>query len=148
MCCILWIVTYNLSLWLESVFQSGCRQLLRDRAVLFAGYKIPHPLEHRLIVKASIVVNLRFNLTTRSYDQCTPHLYWAKMNFVLEQCTHNYKSLQALLIIDVLFLLALRTSASCALVAVSLQLGRLLEISLRFQATFAIHIMSNITFWR
>lgn len=27
------------------------RQLLKDPRVLFAGYKIPHPLEHRVVIR-------------------------------------------------------------------------------------------------
>ena len=30
---------------------AGCRQLHRDKEVLFAGYKLPHPLEYRMLVK-------------------------------------------------------------------------------------------------
>lgn len=30
----------------------ACRQLHRDKTVIFAGYKIPHPLEYRLLIKA------------------------------------------------------------------------------------------------
>uniref|UniRef100_A0A8C8S5Y8 DNA-directed RNA polymerase RBP11-like dimerisation domain-containing protein n=1 Tax=Pelusios castaneus TaxID=367368 RepID=A0A8C8S5Y8_9SAUR len=28
-----------------------CRQLLKDPQVLFAGYKVPHPLEHKIIIR-------------------------------------------------------------------------------------------------
>lgn len=28
-----------------------CRQLLKDPSVLFAGYKIPHPLEHKFVLR-------------------------------------------------------------------------------------------------
>lgn len=27
------------------------RQLLKDPQVLFAGYKVPHPLEHKIIIR-------------------------------------------------------------------------------------------------
>nr|VZI20008.1 unnamed protein product [Spirometra erinaceieuropaei] len=27
------------------------RQLLKDPRVLFAGYKVPHPLEHRIVLR-------------------------------------------------------------------------------------------------
>eukprot|EP00108_Taenia_solium_P001346 TsM_000536800 transcript=TsM_000536800 gene=TsM_000536800 len=27
------------------------RQLLKDPRVLFAGYKVPHPLEHRIVIR-------------------------------------------------------------------------------------------------
>ena len=30
---------------------TGRRQLHRDKEVLFAGYKLPHPLEYRMLVK-------------------------------------------------------------------------------------------------
>lgn len=28
-----------------------CRQLLKDPQVLFAGYKVPHPLEHKFVLR-------------------------------------------------------------------------------------------------
>lgn len=31
--------------------RGGLRQLHRDKEVLFAGYKLPHPLEYRMLVK-------------------------------------------------------------------------------------------------
>ena len=30
---------------------AGCRQLHRDAAVVFAGYRIPHPLEYQMVIK-------------------------------------------------------------------------------------------------
>lgn len=30
---------------------SFLRQLLKDPQVLFAGYKVPHPLEHKIIIR-------------------------------------------------------------------------------------------------
>ena len=30
---------------------SPCSQLLRDPQVLFAGYKVPHPLEHKFVLR-------------------------------------------------------------------------------------------------
>uniref|UniRef100_A0A8C8ZIG4 DNA-directed RNA polymerase RBP11-like dimerisation domain-containing protein n=1 Tax=Prolemur simus TaxID=1328070 RepID=A0A8C8ZIG4_PROSS len=48
----------NLEAWLGSEAQppSHClslhiRQLLKDPQVLFAGYKVPHPLEHKIIIR-------------------------------------------------------------------------------------------------
>lgn len=32
-----------------------CRQLLRDPQVLFAGYKVPHPLEYRVVLRVQTV---------------------------------------------------------------------------------------------
>lgn len=32
-------------------FSSPSRQLLKDPQVLFAGYKVPHPLEHKIIIR-------------------------------------------------------------------------------------------------
>lgn len=32
-------------------FYSRSRQLLKDPQVLFAGYKVPHPLEHKIIIR-------------------------------------------------------------------------------------------------
>ncbi|XP_025070758.1 DNA-directed RNA polymerase II subunit RPB11-a [Alligator sinensis] len=32
-------------------FLSHFRQLLKDPQVLFAGYKVPHPLEHKIIIR-------------------------------------------------------------------------------------------------
>lgn len=32
-----------------------CRQLLKDPRVLFAGYKVPHPLEHNFVIKVQTV---------------------------------------------------------------------------------------------
>ena len=29
----------------------NCSQLLRDPQVLFAGYKVPHPLEHKFVLR-------------------------------------------------------------------------------------------------
>lgn len=34
-----------------SYFDHITRQLLRDKEVLFAGYRMPHPLEHSIVVK-------------------------------------------------------------------------------------------------
>ncbi|XP_026717662.1 DNA-directed RNA polymerase II subunit RPB11-a, partial [Athene cunicularia] len=34
-----------------SVLLFCCRQLLKDPQVLFAGYKVPHPLEHKIIIR-------------------------------------------------------------------------------------------------
>ncbi|XP_064449257.1 DNA-directed RNA polymerase II subunit RPB11-a isoform X1 [Mirounga angustirostris] len=31
--------------------EEGRRQLLKDPQVLFAGYKVPHPLEHKIIIR-------------------------------------------------------------------------------------------------
>ncbi|KAI9629131.1 hypothetical protein H4Q26_018297 [Puccinia striiformis f. sp. tritici PST-130] len=36
---------------LNEYFIPGCRQLLQSPYVIFAGYKIPHPLEPRFIIK-------------------------------------------------------------------------------------------------
>ncbi|XP_066444202.1 DNA-directed RNA polymerase II subunit RPB11-a-like [Eleutherodactylus coqui] len=36
---------------LYAVFYVFCRQLLKDPQVLFAGYKVPHPLEHKIIIR-------------------------------------------------------------------------------------------------
>jgi len=33
------------------LLQNDCRQLLKDPHVLFAGYKQPHPLEHKIIIR-------------------------------------------------------------------------------------------------
>lgn len=33
------------------IFYSRSRQLLKDPQVLFAGYKVPHPLEHKIIIR-------------------------------------------------------------------------------------------------
>ncbi len=32
-------------------FRYNCSQLLRDPQVLFAGYKVPHPLEHKFVLR-------------------------------------------------------------------------------------------------
>lgn len=34
-----------------SLLLSPFRQLLKDPQVLFAGYKVPHPLEHKIIIR-------------------------------------------------------------------------------------------------
>ena len=34
-----------------TVVAAVCRQLLKDPQVLFAGYKVPHPLEHKFVVR-------------------------------------------------------------------------------------------------
>jgi len=31
------------------------RQLLRDPQVLFAGYKVPHPLEHKFVLRVQTI---------------------------------------------------------------------------------------------
>ena len=33
------------------VFQINIRQLLKDPQVIFAGYKCPHPLEHKFVLR-------------------------------------------------------------------------------------------------
>jgi DNA-directed RNA polymerase II subunit RPB11 len=33
------------------LFVSIFRQLLRDPQVIFAGYKVPHPLEHKFVLR-------------------------------------------------------------------------------------------------
>lgn len=40
---------FNCGLWYEN------RQLHRDPSVLFAGYKLPHPLQYRVVVKVRLV---------------------------------------------------------------------------------------------
>lgn len=37
--------------FLLGFFYSRSRQLLKDPQVLFAGYKVPHPLEHKIIIR-------------------------------------------------------------------------------------------------
>lgn len=32
-------------------YLSYCSQLLKDPKVLFAGYKVPHPLEHKFVLR-------------------------------------------------------------------------------------------------
>ncbi|VDL57721.1 unnamed protein product [Hymenolepis diminuta] len=34
------------------------RQLLKDPRVLFAGYKIPHPLEHRVVIRVQTTASV------------------------------------------------------------------------------------------
>lgn len=36
---------------------NSCSQLLKDPNVLFAGYKIPHPLEHKFILRIQTTAN-------------------------------------------------------------------------------------------
>ena len=36
---------------LLDLFFYYCSQLLRDPQVLFAGYKVPHPLEHKFVLR-------------------------------------------------------------------------------------------------
>ncbi len=31
--------------------RTSCRQLLEDKDIMFAGYKIPHPLQYQLLIK-------------------------------------------------------------------------------------------------
>lgn len=38
-------------LWGYLLLLSHSRQLLKDPQVLFAGYKVPHPLEHKIIIR-------------------------------------------------------------------------------------------------
>ncbi|KAM9321319.1 DNA-directed RNA polymerase II subunit RPB11 isoform 2-T2 [Gastrophryne carolinensis] len=33
------------------LFEGEKKQLLKDPQVLFAGYKVPHPLEHKIIIR-------------------------------------------------------------------------------------------------
>lgn len=35
------------------------RQLLEDKDIMFAGYKIPHPLQYQLLIKVPLLPNLR-----------------------------------------------------------------------------------------
>ena len=52
-----------------------CRKLLEDPKVTFAGYKIPHPLEYRMIYKvpsSSPKDPEKFGLSYRPYDLHTP----------------------------------------------------------------------------
>lgn len=34
-----------------------CRQLHRDNRVLFAGYMVPHPLEHHFVLRVQTIPN-------------------------------------------------------------------------------------------
>ena len=40
-----------LQLGLKLLIVTMCRQLLKDPQVIFAGYKIPHPLEHKFVLR-------------------------------------------------------------------------------------------------
>ena len=46
-----WLVHLLLSLSLSLDY---CRQLLRDPNVLYAGYKVPHPLENHIEIKVQV----------------------------------------------------------------------------------------------
>jgi DNA-directed RNA polymerase II subunit RPB11 len=39
-------------------------QLLKDPQVLFAGYKNPHPLEHKIILRIQVSIMQIFKVTT------------------------------------------------------------------------------------
>ena len=36
---------------LQGLCFTRCRQLLNDPQVLFSGYKVPHPLEHKFVLR-------------------------------------------------------------------------------------------------
>jgi DNA-directed RNA polymerase subunit L len=39
-----------------------CRQLHRDSSVVFAGYRIPHPLEYQMVIKVNVQVCMVYSL--------------------------------------------------------------------------------------
>ncbi len=38
---------------MQNALANDCRQLHRDKNVTFAGYRIPHPLEYRMVVRVA-----------------------------------------------------------------------------------------------
>ena len=51
---VLSIASLEYAAWLQQSRILLCRQLHRDSRVNFAGYKVPHPLEYRMLVKVLI----------------------------------------------------------------------------------------------
>ncbi|KAH7570645.1 hypothetical protein JRO89_XS05G0149500 [Xanthoceras sorbifolium] len=45
-------------------------QLHRDENVLFAGYKLPHPLQYKIIVRVSLVIHLFSGLLSFRIELC------------------------------------------------------------------------------
>lgn len=70
---------------------ADCRQLHRDKTVVFAGYRIPHPLEYQMVVKVggavcravlqeSILLNAQHGAgaTTQSWSTACSVLGWLR----------------------------------------------------------------------
>lgn len=46
-------VLFSMTMFVLNILPSifCCSQLLKDPKVLFAGYKVPHPLEHKFVIR-------------------------------------------------------------------------------------------------
>uniref|UniRef100_A0A673WBF0 RNA polymerase II subunit J n=1 Tax=Salmo trutta TaxID=8032 RepID=A0A673WBF0_SALTR len=66
------------------------QQLLKDPQVLFAGYKVPHPLEHKIVIRVQTTVLRRLSLMP---SLTSSNGLWKMIIFAKNVCKHNLRSI-------------------------------------------------------